>query len=463
MYGEPDIRGKLHPIYDPERLLEHQLSDAISDFCENVDYKVKVVNLSFGCVNEVWDEELGHQFLLAQLLDDLAFRYPYVVFLVSAGNCDPICLLNTVEGIEQGYPDFLFDDRFRIINPGTSALSLTIGSLAHEDAAIEQKNSPRELWTPIAKVHEPSPFTRCGPGVNKMVKPELVEYGGNLICNQLADRRRDNISGKLILLSNDPTKLFGTDYGTSFSTPKVAHMVGLIANEYPDESANFLKNLLLQSSRYPNNLFKNDIKKNLKTMGYGLPDKDRALFSMDNRVLLFYEGELGLKKFDVFEIPFPQEFISEDGTKIVSVVLTFNPPVNRNRQDSYLGNKMSFYIYHGKTPEYVANKYSAIDFNLDEKITPKELDKYRLKPSGSSSWGNGCHQKGLFIKKHGVTHEKNPINSPFTLVVKNMKKWFRDNSYLQPYCVSVVLEHSEEINIYNSIRTQIRERLRIRP
>jgi hypothetical protein len=32
----------------------------------------------------------------------------------------------------------------------------------------------------IAQQGHPSPFTRCGPGIASEIKPEIVEYGGNL-------------------------------------------------------------------------------------------------------------------------------------------------------------------------------------------------------------------------------------------------------------------------------------------
>ncbi len=38
------------------------------------------------------------------------------------------------------------------------------------------------------------------------------------------------------------------DYGTSFAAPQVAHLAGLIVNKYPHESANFIRNVLLQSA-----------------------------------------------------------------------------------------------------------------------------------------------------------------------------------------------------------------------
>ena len=36
----------------------------------------------------------------------------------------------------------------------------------------------------IAEQKQPSPFTRCGPGIGKEIKPELVELGGNYLIDE---------------------------------------------------------------------------------------------------------------------------------------------------------------------------------------------------------------------------------------------------------------------------------------
>lgn len=129
-----------------------------------------------------------------------------------------------------------------------SALSITVGLVAHENNIMEQSLDfhKKELWTPIADENELSPFTRVDPGINNILKPEDVHDGGNMILRESGGNIKENMSGKLPLLSNLPMeRLFTYDVGSSFSAPMVTNIIGKIANKYLNGSANLLKNLLL--------------------------------------------------------------------------------------------------------------------------------------------------------------------------------------------------------------------------
>ncbi|MGO4940368.1 S8 family serine peptidase [Fundicoccus sp. Sow4_D5] len=93
----------------------------------------------------------------------------------------------------------------------------------------------KELWTPIADENELSPFTRVDPGINNILKPGDVHDGGNLILRESGGNIKENMSGKLLLLSNLPMeRLFTYDVGSSFSAPMVTNILGKIANKYPN-------------------------------------------------------------------------------------------------------------------------------------------------------------------------------------------------------------------------------------
>ena len=122
---------------------------------------------------------------MASIIDELAYLYPNILFIVSTGNQHPIknpTGYTSIDEVTANYPKYLIDSaHFKIINPATSALALTVGSIAQTERRRIETFSGEQIKTPIAKEHQPSPFTRTGPGINGMIKPELVEYGGNLI------------------------------------------------------------------------------------------------------------------------------------------------------------------------------------------------------------------------------------------------------------------------------------------
>lgn len=467
MYAQKDFNNSYDAVYDPDKLIESQFNNAIRSFLDNPQYKIKAVNVSFGNRFEIFGTTNNRQFPLANLIDELALEYRNVVFVVSAGNQNPQQFYSFQEIIEE-YPDYLTQNpHFKIINPASSALSLTVGSIATPSKIFDTRFG-EDIWHAVAKPGEPSPFSRAGFGINGMVKPELVGYGGNIIVRENFGRIVENIGGKIPLLHNSPTEqLFAFDYGTSFAAPKITNIIGKITNLYPNKSANFIKNLILQSTNSTTipKFNGSEIKKEkalLQMTGYGLPDYDRAIYSYDNRVVLFDEGEIGLNKIKVFSINIPTIFFSTQGYKKISVVLTFDPPVRATRGDSYLGNRLEFKLFHSVLATEVANSFGEFgieDVETDDS-TPDVLKPFEivLNP-GANTRKAGCHQKAW---KEYKREPKNAPQPPISLVLMNLNKWIKDENHKQNYCLSLIIEHSQDIQIYNTVRTEVQQRVRIR-
>jgi len=473
MYAEKnELLGKISAAYNPEKLIEHQFSDAVISFLSNAEYHIKVVNISLGNRNEVWHKDYSRQLPFAALIDELAFTFPDVIFIVSAGNQHPQNFYNTIQEIKDNYPLFLIENEdYKIINPATSALALTVGSIAGKIKIADERWGAEEIKTAIADEQQPSPFTRIGPGINGMIKPELVEYGGNLILSKNTNERIiEDPGGKLALLNNKTIEdIIQYDYGTSFSAPKVAYLVGKIAKEFPGKSANFIKNMLLVGADYPfipdKNFYNTTDKKKAETKhlsvcGYGLSKFDKAINSYSNRTVLWDEGEIGLNQIKVYSLQLPEIFFNEKGKKKITITLTFTPETRSSRGDSYLGNRMTFHLFHSINPQVLIEKYGVISENMDQSGVPEDLNKFETEFfPGANSRKAGCHQKAWKIYKR---EPKRCPSSPISLVLLNFNKWLNDVSKTQKYCVSVTFEHEKEIDLYNSIRTNIQARTRIK-
>jgi hypothetical protein len=222
--------------------------------------------------------------------------------------------------------------------------------------------------------------------------------------------------------------------------------------------------MLLCSSYYP---FKPDddfyastkgkaFEDHLNVCGFGLPNFERAINSFDKRVLLFEESKLQLNKVKVYPIPIPESIFNEKGRKRITVTLSFTPETRLTRGDSYLGNRMKYYLFHSLNPQILVECFGVIDSTEDE-VIPESIKKFKLDLSpGISIRDKGCHQKAwLDIKtKH--------IFSPVSLVLINYNKWMYDESIQTDYCLSVVFEHEKEIDLYNQIRSNIQTRARVR-
>jgi len=472
MYAETnDITGTVSAVYDPEKLIEHQFKDALENFLSNPEYQIKVVNISLGNHNEIWHKHYSRQLPLATLIDELAFTFPHVVFIVSAGNQSPLNLYDSINDIRENYPRYLVDhEDFKIINPATSALALSVGSIAGEIRIETERYGAENIKTEIAKPHQPSPFTRTGLGINGMIKPELVEYGGNLILSENHGRIVEDRGGKLALLNNRVTdNIIQFDVGTSFSAPKVAHLAGKIANHFPDKSANFIKNMLMVGADYPfrpnKDFYATEDKKkaeqcHLSVCGYGLSHYEKSLFSFDNRAVLWDEGQIALNQIKVYSLQLPELFFTEAGKKKITITLTFTPETRATRGDSYLGNRMEFHLFHSVNPQILIEKYGVISESSEQIGVPNDLTKYEIDFfPGANTRKAGCHQKAWKL------YQREPNNrpaSPVSLVLLNFNKWITDESRMQDYCISVTFEHEKEIELYNAIRTNIQTRTRVR-
>jgi subtilisin family serine protease len=467
MYAEKNFNGSIQAIYDPEKLVEHQFQEAVESFLSNSDYQIKVVNISLGNHDEIWHKHYFRQLPFAALIDELAFTFPSVVFIVSAGNQSPLNFYDSISDIVDNYPSYLAGEDFKIINPATAALALTVGSIAGDVRIEIERYGEEHIKTAIAQAHQPSPFTRTGFGINGMVKPELVEYGGNLVLSEQYGRIKDDTGGKIAVLNNSVmNNMMKFDVGTSFAAPKVAHLAGKIANHFPEKSANFIKNMLLASADYPFKPTKEFYKTNdngkaaqhhLSIYGYGLSQYDKALYSFNNRTVLWDEGQIGLDQIKVYSLQLPELFFAESGKKKIIVTLTFLPETRATRGDSYLGNHMEFHLFHSIHPQILIEKYGVVS-KTDNTDVPKELKKFEIDDfsPGANARKVGCHQKAVKV------YTKARPAAPLSLVLINFNKWITNSNLKQDYCISVTFEHEKEIELYNAVQANIQNRVRVR-
>ncbi len=393
-------------VYTDDELFERQFQESILSFLSNSDYHIRVVNISLGNDSDVWNKSYSRQLPLAALIDELAYQFPNVVFIVSTGNQHPknIDEFDSIDNIKASYPKYLLEKAdFKLINPATSALALTVGSISPPIRVQQNYYGEDQIKIPIAEENQPSPFTRTGPGINGMVKPELVGYGGNLILYNNFGRISEDSGGKIVLLNNQTTTdLLRFDYGTSFSAPKIAQIAGAIANKYPQRSANFIINMLISSADFPfipkddfyNSKNGKAIDDHLNVSGYGLPSFERAINSFDKRVVLFDEGKLQMNRVKVYSLQLPEVFFNEAGYKRLIVSLSFIPETRSTRGDSYLGNRMEFHLFHSVNPQELVNKYGVISSESEGENVPEKLKKFEIKlQPGSRKRNAGCHQK----------------------------------------------------------------------
>lgn len=444
--------------FDNEHLITSQMREALQYFYEN--YGCRVFNASLGDLRLPY---LGGKVSpWASILDTLT-RELDVVIVVSAGNYDHDPGNGSPDTHIQDYPRYLLENPTKIIEPATGAIVLTVGALAHKAVVPNGAAGNSVAFRPVANEDQPSPFTRCGPGLGGAIKPDLCEIGGNYAYDGLLHRVRKVNELSIISMNRDYVRrLFTTDIGTSYAAPKVAHTAARLYKDFPNASANLIRALITSSATVPKG--SKDLLQPLgsdtvlRLCGYGRPDLELAQASDEDRVVLYAESTIEHDKFHIYEIPIPNELIDHNGTRRITVTLAYDPPVRHTRFD-YLGVKMSFRLIRGKTANEIAEAFR--QRNQDEgSVNRLTSTRYEC-----SMVPTPRVREGSTLQKAVFTMSRRPstdYGDTYHLVIRCEKKWASHPQTPQKYAVVVVIEHSAEINLYSKIQARVRQHARIR-
>lgn len=466
--------------YDEEELLEHQLEEAVRYFLENYS-QVKVINVSLGDDRLVYSDN-HYQFRFAAMVDELAYRYRDrdILFIVSAGNFLPRHLSD--EEVLQQYPEYLMDmEESRVIDPATSALALTVGGLSYGVGDALSTTADSSVGRLIAGERGwPSPFTRTGWGVDGSVKPDVVDFAGDMRFERgriPSSPAHAGLPTTAKAFAPPDGRLFRTVSGTSYAAPRVANLSARLFGEFPAASSNLIRALIADSARVPEsrpghfngkNIWHEDV---LRVYGYGQPNFSRARWSSDSEVLLLAEDSLEIDTFQLYTVPsLPAGFFETSGCGYLSVTLAYDPPTRHTRMDSYLGTSMEFALFRNVSPEDVADAIRKLDEEdregLEEEPTLGSLGYHRpprvnLKP-GVNRRKKGTLQRGVArIARANWSYD----GAPLQLAVICQRKWAPADIIHQRFAVVVSLWHDDPaVNLYAHVRQQARvsQRVRIR-
>jgi hypothetical protein len=448
--------------FDDHTLLVNQMRTAIEQM--HTTYGCRVFNISLGDPHTVLRDQDRPTFW-ATALDELV-REKDIVIIVSAGNYPIEQSVDDPETLVRNYVQQLLTAAARIIDPAMAANVLTVGSLAHAEAsylgAEQHPNDP--AYPAIAGIDEPSPFTRCGPGFENAIKPELCEYGGNMLWDGRLKRFTKD-RGLGVISTNYRSvgsSLFRTDSGTSFAAPRVAHQAAQILGRYPGTSANLVRALLVASAQVPPAVtalvgFTSASQKEqvLQLCGYGKPNLEQALYSTERRVTLFTEEQIALDHFHLYTIPFPEAFKTLRGRRRVTVTLAFDPPVRRTRRD-YIGCRMSFKLFKDIPLATIVEHYEKLQGSPASDTqrrtdAPPDIDLW----PGVQARHAGTVQKGSWEMKRRPACDEETL----LLAVWCENRWALESEEMQRYALVVSLEHlgDSEIDLYNLIQARIQQ------
>ena len=223
--------------------------------------------------------------------------------------------------------------------------------------------------------------------------------------------------------------------------------------QFPEASANLLRALLINSAAIPDESYSilSPLGPNaaMKICGNGVISAEAAVFSEDNRVVLYTEDELEIDHFSVFSIPIPRNFQS-GGRRTISVTLAFDPPIRRTRAD-YMGTKMNFKLIRGCSEDLIFEHYRKR--SSEEERFPEIASRYNCKLTPGS---NLRERNTVQSAQVTFTRDTNQYGDEYFLVVRCQNGWAAEQEISQRYAVVVELRHEAEIQLHARLQTLLR-------
>jgi hypothetical protein len=425
-----------------------------------------------------------HMSAWAAEMDLLCALYD-ILIIQAAGNLRPSRIppnIGILEHLIQGrtYPSYLLEASSRVANPAQSLQALTVGSIAYAHFVSGD-------WVTFAiNPGDPSAFSRSGLGIWNVIKPEVVEFGGDAV-------RTNNVppdvqgGGQIELACPElvrstllPGPLSSRDEpGTSFAAPKVSRIAARLQELLPDEPALLYRALIVQSARWPtwaqnllNQLLQTPRDQRdalypqllmvIRTIGYGLPDEDRATGNTDYRSTFITSGHKSIKAGEghIYQVPIPAELrgpVDEYDIRI-DVTLSYAAQPRRTRRN--LRRYMSTWV-DWKSSRLWEELDSFRDRALKNQETAADLMEgstlpWTLQTQADVGLVRGVRRNTGTVQKDWAIVKSSDLPDQFCIAVVGHQGWSRDPDSTASYSLVVTFEIlGQEIQIYEPLRTSV--------
>jgi hypothetical protein len=429
----------------------HVIADIVKKFFADAADKTKVFNHSVGEGTPFDGEQFKHMSFWAAKIDALSYDND-VLFVQAAGNIPEDVIKGMIVGLAKPYPLYFSEKPTRLSNPAQSLQALTVGSISHS-------NFENDDYVAIGKNGEVSSFSRIGPGIWDSIKPDVVELGGTHIINKGDNTLATNedVCTDLIRTSPQGPAHARDGIGTSFATPKVAHIAGAIQKVLPNAPALLYRALIAQSAKLPKDIFRmtTDQKQMLmRQMGYGLPDIEKATQNNDYRATFVTteQIEIGVGEAHIYPIRIPNELrsIGEDYNILVEITLSYAAKPRRTRRGvrGYMSTWLDWVCSRIDENEDV---FKQRVFETGKSIQDEGPFKWAIHEQ--NNWGDfkGFNRKGQTLQKDWCVIKSSQFSNTFCIAVRGHKGW--GSLFKAKYALAVSFEAIDhDIEVYEQIR-----------
>jgi len=415
-----------------------------------------------------------------------------IMFIQSAGNLPVNGAVPTIgikEHLQGGrvYPAFLLEGSSRIANPAQSLQAITVGSIAYDQAEEGE-------WRSFADgVDRPSAFSRSGFGIWNVIKPEVVEFGGDAVCTNavpadvVVGSQVPGVCPELVRSTLTPGPAVARDEaGTSFAAPKVARVAAAIQAALPEESALLYRALLVQSARWPawaeallsqlrslavpegaarKQELQDGVSQAIRHLGFGVPSEERACRNSDYRTTLISgeAREIKARECHIYQVPIPNELrgpaLEADIRLDVTLSYVARPRRTRRNLRRYLSTWVDWASNRlGETSEQFRLRMVREDGLPAPGEAAGQAIPWTLQEKGSDGLIRNARRNSGTVQKDWTVVKASRLPEQFCIAVRGHEGWSHDPDATARYCLCVTLEaQGEEISVYEPMRVAVEE------
>jgi len=404
------------------------------------------------------------------------------LMFVSAGN-------TTIQEIEEAG-----DYQTAVINhivedPGQAWNAITVGAFTEK---VQIYDSTYVGYKPLVDKEDISPYTSSSLMWDHKkwpIKPEIVLEGGNLAYNEKDDwySEADDLSllttGHQYLLN----KPFDVIRMTSSATAQASWIAANIIHKYPDLWTETVRALMIHSANWTKemkrsiigkeSLSKSDYRKLLRICGYGVPNLDKAVWSVSNSVNLIIQDELQpftrnangsitANEMHIHTLPWPSDLLLEYGETPVQMRVTLSyyiepGPGEIGWKDKYRYPSCGL-IFEVNNPMEDRENFTK---RISKAMREDEEDKNEIR-NDNTRWTLGVQNRnGGSIHSDIWEGTASQLSDSSLIIIYPTSGWWKLRTNLNKfdskvrYSLVVSIEAPEtEMDLYTAIQTEIKNK-----
>lgn len=446
-----------------------ELYGAITESGVSIPQIFKPTNLRVFCmtVTDKYTRFNGRPSSWSSAVDKICFGKDIgqQLFIISGGNVEI-----------QKHDDYpTLNETECIHDPAQAYNALTIGTYTRKD-----KIDISTGYKPLAECGAMSPsnstsilFDNSWPN-----KPDIVFEGGNRSTDGIYTS--DHSELRLLTTDSDFANDMFISFGdTSGAAALASKMAAELRTMYPNYWVETIRGLMIHSAYWTDSMIKSskDLKGKiynrnlLRTVGYGVPNIQKAMFSVENSLTLIAEREIQPYKvektdgkyneYHLFNLPWPKEALESLEEKSVKLIVTLSYYIEPNPGSRKLA---THYSYHSHQLDFELIKRNETPTVFQERISkPEDETKENTPKRNGTEWEIGVNtsSKGSlrkdFIKSTGREMSERNILAiyPKNGWYKNLKRQNKFNEIVR-YSLIVSLETEEiEVDLYTPVMNQL--------